>query len=73
MSPGLIIYLIIGLIWVKMEDDLFDLDFSECSGPEIVVSLTMQLVHYLRILVAWPFYAAEDFLIWVNNSICEEK
>lgn len=68
MSASILIYLIVGMIWVKLEHDTFDFDFGDLSGRETAITVAQQANHYLRVLVCWPLYVIEDFLLWLDNG-----
>jgi hypothetical protein len=68
MSFGLLLYLFFGLIWLKMEHDMFDIDFEETTAPEAALTIGIQIVHYIRVVITWPLYAIEDLLIDIDNA-----
>ena len=64
---GLISYALIGVIYVKLEDDCYEVDFSECSPLVKYAFIGQMVIHYFRIALVWPTYMIEDFLVYVTN------
>jgi len=69
---GLLIYLIIGILYVYLEHKTFDFNFEGMSGFVIFLNILQQITHYLRVFVAWPFYMIEDMILFMLNR-CEEE
>jgi hypothetical protein len=69
---GLVIYLIIGIIYVYFEHKTFDFNFEGMKGFEVFLNILQQTVHYLRVLVVWPFYQLEDTILFMLDR-CEEE
>lgn len=64
------LYLIAGLFWVLIEHKMFQTYFKENKLNSFDV---MQLIiHYLRVLIAWPTYAMEDLLMTLE-SLCNSE
>ena len=64
---GLISYALIGLIYVKLEDSCYDVDFSECSRLVTAAFIGQMFMHYLRIVLVWPTYLIEGILVYITN------
>ena len=64
---GLIAYALAGVIYVKLEDDCYEVDFSECSPLVKYAFIAQMIIHYFRIALVWPTYMIEDFLVYVTN------
>lgn len=66
------LYMLIGLYWIKLEHDMFDMDYAGATRRELVCGLTQQIVHYLRVGMVWPLYLAEDLALHFENQGVEE-
>jgi hypothetical protein len=69
---GLVIYLLIGALYVYLEHRTFDFDFEGMSGFVIFLNLIQQITHYLRVLVVWPFYVIEDMTLFMLGRLGDE-
>ena len=67
MSVEIIFYLIFGLSYVTLEHDMFDFSFEDLSRKESIIAVMQQSLHYIRVMLVFPLYAAEDMLIWFDN------
>jgi hypothetical protein len=72
MSVELLFYLIFGLVSVKLEHETFAFDFKDLSRRESIIAVLQQSVHYIRIMLVWPLYVVEDWLIYFDNKGMEE-
>ena len=70
-----VIYLIMGLLFVKLEHNLLatSFNYSEMGKKDIVFCTLHQIIHYVRMIVMWPLYALDDFLIWLYNMNCNDN
>jgi hypothetical protein len=64
---GLISYATVGVIYAKLEDSCFEIDFSECSWGQMMMFQLQMMIHYARIVAVWPTYMVEDFLVYLTN------
>lgn len=67
---ALVVYALFGLVYVKMESDLF---FSssfdeEMTHKQAILTVVQQFIHYLRVLLTWPLYMAEDIVLWAEDE-----
>jgi len=69
---GLVIYLLIGALYVYFEHKTFDFDFEDMSSFVIFLNILQQITHYLRVLVVWPFYVLEDLILFMLSR-CEDE
>ena len=67
MTPFILFYLIIGMVYVKLEHDLLDED-ADGDALDIFFTVAHQVLHYARIMITWPLYLLEDSLIWLENN-----
>ena len=64
---GLLAYALIGIIYVKLEDGCYEVDFEGCSTLVRSAFIGQMIVHYFRIALVWPTYMIEDFLVYITN------
>ena len=67
MTPFILFYLVMGMVYVKLEHDLFDED-PDGDAFDIFLAVAHQVVHYARIMITWPLYLLEDSLIWLGSN-----
>ena len=69
MTFGVLMYLLIGLIWVRLEHDTFlEIEWEDDTAVNLFFNVAQQMLHYIRIILVWPLYALEDLLIWLENN-----
>jgi len=73
MNIGLISYAIAGLIYVKLEDGCFEIDYRGCSKLQIAAFQAQMITHYFRIVLTWPLYLIEDFTVYLTNIGMDEE
>ncbi len=64
---GIISYALAGLIYAKMENDMFDVEFEGYSTFQIATFHIQMALHFFRVVLTWPIYVAEDFTVWLSN------
>jgi hypothetical protein len=62
-----------GLVWVRLEHECFDFSFEGLSTSESIIAVCQQSIHYVRVMLVWPLYLAEDFLIYLDNKEIEDE
>ena len=70
---GLISYAIAGLIYVKLEDGCFEIDYEGCTKMQIAMFQLQMITHYFRIVLTWPLYLIEDFTVYLTNIGMDEE
>lgn len=73
MSWGLAAYIIVGLIFIIFEHFSFDWNFEGMSAYKAGLNVALQVVHYTRCLIVWPWYVVEDFLVFLSNRDFEDE
>ena len=73
MHDGLILYLVLGMVYVFGEHRSLSYDLESLSRKELTITILQQMIHYFRVAVTWPLYLVEDFLIWLDNYPHEEE
>lgn len=70
---GIISYAIAGIIYAKLENDMFDVEFEGYSTFQITMFHIQMALHFFRVVVTWPIYMAEDFTVFVTNYGRDEE
>lgn len=73
MSFGILLYAIIGMFYAKMENDTFEIDFEDAPRYQVVLGMTQLALHYLRIVLVWPIYVCEDFILAYDAIMAERE
>jgi len=73
MSFGILLYAITGMVYAKMENDTFEVDFSDAPRYQIILGVTQLALHYLRIVLVWPIYVCEDFIMAYDDIRAERE
>lgn len=73
MQFGMMLYAIVGIIWVRLEHNTFQFDFTGMDTVNSMFTVTQQIIHYFRVMAVWPLYVAEDLLIYLDNRRFRES
>tara|TARA_R110000751_G_scaffold106776_4_gene202904 strand:- start:511 stop:741 length:231 start_codon:yes stop_codon:yes gene_type:complete len=73
MNFGLIVYAVIGMIYAKLENDTFDIEFGDAPRYQIVLGMTQLGLHYFRIALVWPIYLCEDLIMAVDSIVAARE
>lgn len=73
MNPFLILYIIIGLFWIKLENDSLNADFSDMSKKDATFCILHQILHYSRVLLLWPTFLLGEGLLWLYDILSEDE
>lgn len=66
-------YVAIGILYVWLEHNTFEFDFSEFTRKDIIITVLQQVIHYLRVALMWPLYVLEDMLIFYDNHTSDPE
>jgi len=73
MSFGILLYAIVGVFYAKLENDTFDIEFGDAPGYQIALGVTQLALHYLKIVLVWPIYFCEDFIMYVDDVMTKRE